>query len=86
MDKCYYGYLKNPLELQKSSSGGFAASIAKYAIQVKGVVYGVAYTPDYKGGEFIRATTESDIQRLLGSKYIYANSAKIRGGGGYLTI
>ena len=79
MDKCYYGYLKNPLELQKASSGGFAASIAKYAIQVKGVVYGVAYTPDYKEAEFIRVTTESDIQRLLGSKYIYANSSAIRG-------
>lgn len=70
MDKCYYGSLKDRMELRKSSSGGFAASIAKYAIQKQGIVYGVAYTSDFKAAEFIRATTEKDIQRLLGSKYI----------------
>lgn len=33
MDKCYYGFLKDTNELCNSSSGGFGASIAKYAIQ-----------------------------------------------------
>lgn len=32
MDKCYYGFLKDTNELCNSSSGGFGASIAKYAI------------------------------------------------------
>ena len=56
MDKCYYGSLKDVNELRKSSSGGFAASVAKYVIQKHGVIYGVAYTSDFKGAEFIRAT------------------------------
>ena len=82
MDKCYYGSLKNDKELCESSSGGFAASIAKYAIQRQGVVYGVAYTSDYKGAEFIRATKNEDIQKLQGSKYIHADTTLIKFGGG----
>lgn len=82
MDKCYYGSLKDTNELRKSSSGGFATSIAKYVIQKQGIIYGVAYTPDFKGAEFIRATSEKDIQRLCGSKYIYTDNSEIKWGGG----
>ena len=84
MDKCYYGSLKNDDELKKSSSGGFATSISNYVIMNRGVVYGVAYTSDYKGAEFIRVTAKEDIKRLVGSKYIYADNTQIKPGGGYI--
>lgn len=86
MDKCYYGSLKDVNEVRKSSSGGLAASIAKHVIQRSGIVYGVAYTSDFKGAEYIRATSEQDLQKLLGSKYIYADNTQIRWGGDSLTI
>lgn len=52
-----------------------AASITKYAIKKHGVVYGVSYTSDFRGVEFIRVTTIEEAQKLLGSKYIYADSS-----------
>ena len=82
MEKCYYGSINDIDELRKSSSGGFAASISKYAISKQGVVYGVAYTRDFKAAEFIRAASEEDIQKLLGSKYIQADNSRINSGGG----
>ena len=81
MDKCYYGFLKDTNELCNSSSGGFGASIAKYAIQKDGILYGVSYTSDFKNAEFIRVTSKGDIQKLLGSKYIYADNSQIKTGG-----
>lgn len=84
MDKCYYGFLKDTNELCNSSSGGFGASIAKYAIQKDGIVYGVSYTSDFKNAEFIRVTSKGDIQKLLGSKYIYADNSQIKTGDVYM--
>lgn len=84
MDKCYYGSMKDLSELQKSSSGGFATSIAKYVIQRRGVVYGVAYTSDFRGAEYIRATTDSDMQKLVAqSIYMQITCILLRGGGNY---
>lgn len=81
MQACYCGYLESADRVRKSSSGGLATAIANQIIAKNGIVYGVAYTSDFKGAEFIRVTTEEDVQKLVGSKYICANSTKIGGVG-----
>lgn len=85
MDKCYYGSLKDVNELRKSSSGGFAASVAKYVIQKHGVIYGVAYTSDFKGAEFIRAT-QNKISKGFLVRNIFMLIIRRLNRGGYLKI
>ncbi|MDE5995258.1 MAG: Coenzyme F420 hydrogenase/dehydrogenase, beta subunit C-terminal domain [Oscillospiraceae bacterium] len=84
MEKCYYGCLHDADELKKSSSGGFATSIAKYAIKNQAVVYGVSYTSDFKGAEYIRASSNEDLIKMIGSKYICANNSQIIKAGGII--
>lgn len=81
MKECYCGYLQNNEEVRRSSSGGLATAIARHIVGKHGIVYGVAYTSDFKSAEFIRVTTAEDVQKLIGSKYICANTMKIGGWG-----
>ncbi len=80
MDKCYLISMNDPVLLRKSSSGGLGAAVAEYMVKKPGVVYGVSYTADFKRAEFVRATTEQEIDKLLGSKYIYADDGALFGG------
>lgn len=83
MDKCYYGSLKDVNEVRKSSSGGLAASIAKHVIQRSGIVYGVAYTSDFKGAEYIRATSNKIFKNFLARSIFTRIIRKFDGGGGW---
>lgn len=67
---CYAGFLKNKDLLKKSSSGGIATALAKTIIACGGVVFGVAYTQDFKMAEFISCETNYDIDKIRGTKYI----------------
>ncbi len=74
--KAYCGYIKNSSLLKTSASGGLATAMALSVISRQGVVYGVSYTADFKGAEYIRVTCEEDIARLQSSKYIKAKMSK----------
>lgn len=71
--KTYCGYINDPNKLKASASGGLATAMAEEAIANGGLVYGVAYTADFKNAEYIRATDNKSIDLLKGSKYIKAH-------------
>lgn len=59
------------------SSGGLATGIARAFIKNGGVVYGAAYTKDYKGVKYIRVSDENMLNLLKGSKYSQAEKDMI---------
>lgn len=67
--KTYCGYIKDEAVLMKSSSGGIATAMSMKVLSECGIVYGAAYTHDFKGVEYIRVDNEKDLKRLQSSKY-----------------
>ncbi len=67
--KAYCGYLKDESVLMKSSSGGIATAMSMKVLSECGIVYGAAYTHNFKGVEYIRVDNEKDLKRLQSSKY-----------------
>jgi coenzyme F420-reducing hydrogenase beta subunit len=65
----YAVWNKDPLLLSKSTSGGAFGALAKQVLNGKGIVYGVAYSEDLLVNH-IRVTTEDELQKLHGSKYV----------------
>jgi coenzyme F420-reducing hydrogenase beta subunit len=66
----YAAYMKDSEELLQSASGGAAAALMKAVIQQDGVVFGVAYTGDYRGAVTVKADTLTELSRLKDSKYM----------------
>ena len=66
----YSGYIKDDSKLVSSASGGVATALSEKIIEHGGVVFGVAYTQDYRGAEYICAESLSDLNKMKGSKYI----------------
>ena len=55
-----------------SSSGAIFSSLAEYALEQQGVVYGVAMSEDCYFAEFISITSKEELTKLRGSKYLQA--------------
>ena len=60
----------------KSSSGGMAAVISEAWIRKGGIVYGAAFVRPFNF-QHIRCTTEEELVRLRGSKYVQSSIAGI---------
>lgn len=72
-EKAIAGYSKKQDEIKASASGSLATAISKGFIQeLHGAVYGVAYTSDFLGAEYRRATTFEELECFRTSKYIQA--------------
>lgn len=71
------GWTKSKEMLAKSSSGGFATALSLEFLKAGGIVYGVAYTSDYRGAEYIRADDIDEIEKLRTSKYVQSRKKKI---------
>ena len=71
--KGFCGHLKDETKLKNCASGGFATALYEKILKNGGVGYGVAYTPDFKGAEYIRITKSEEIKKLQTSKYIKAS-------------
>lgn len=65
----YIAINKNEKEKRNSSSGGMFYPIAKYVIEKKGVVFGVAFDKSLKA-HHTYAETLKDVQKFQGSKYV----------------
>ncbi len=54
----------------KSSSGGIFTLLAQTVLNRGGVVFGAAFTKDFKGVEHIAVSSSSELYKLQGSKYL----------------
>ncbi len=62
-------YSKDELTIKKSSSGGIFYELAKYILANNGIVFGAAFSEDFKK-VYIKSTDEVSIDKLLRSKYV----------------
>lgn len=69
----YGGFLNDASERGSVSSGGFATAISKYFINKGGVVWGVAYSNDFRCTEYVCIQSLDDIEKLKNSKYAQAS-------------
>ena len=65
----YAGYLEDEKELVSCASGGLATALSEKFIRGGGVVYGCAYSEDFRRVEYVRAACREEIGRLKTSKY-----------------
>lgn len=56
-----------------SSSGGIFALLAKKIISENGIVFGAAFSDDYKAVHHITAVNNSELQKMYGSKYVQSD-------------
>ncbi len=63
--------------LKLSSSGGIFTELSKIYLNKAGVVFGAAYTDDYKSVLHICVDNEKDLDKLRGSKYAQSNTYEI---------
>lgn len=70
--KAYSGYLTEPGQLVRSSSGGAAWALSRAVIARGGTVFGVAYTEDFRSARYDCAVTEEELEKFRTSKYISA--------------
>lgn len=68
--KCYAAF-NNDIETQEnSSSGGVFSLIAEKILSEGGVVFGAAFTEDFKAVEHIAIENKEQLPMLMGSKYL----------------
>lgn len=68
---------KNGLIRKNSSSGGLFWCFSQWVFQNNGVVVGVALTKDSLKAQHIVATSEEELQTLMGSKYLQSEKGNI---------
>ncbi len=59
-------------DLKRSASGGLATAISREFVNKCGIVYGVAYTDNFRGVKYLRATSIEELEPFRGSKYVQA--------------
>lgn len=62
---------------QMSSSGGLFSLFADYVLSKGGVVCGAAYSSDYMHVNHIIISSEDDLQKLRGSKYVQSDTGTV---------
>ena len=67
--KAYSGYFNDDEKLLQSSSGGAATIISELILTGGGVIFGSAYSADFRSPEFALIERKEDLHRLKGSKY-----------------
>ena len=73
----YASSVSDVTELQKSASGGVASAVSRKIISDGGVVFGVAYSPDFTRAEYKKAETLAELEAFRSSKYIQAEKGRI---------
>jgi len=69
----YAGSMKEKEDLISCASGGIATDMARGFVRTGGVVYGAAYSTDWKTVEYIRCDHIEELERLKTSKYAQAD-------------
>lgn len=73
LEEAYSASLANKDDLLRSASGGAAYALGMSQLSLGGVVYGVAYTKDFRSAEYVRVERKSDLVKLQDSKYFHAD-------------
>lgn len=68
---------KNDLDTISCSSGGLATAISNEFLDQGGIVYGAAYSDDYKKVIYLRTNSKKELEKLKGSKYAQAEKGNI---------
>ena len=69
----YWAKSNNLEEILRSSSGGLFALLAHHVFAAGGLVVGASWSKDYSAIEHTIATTESDLDSLMRSKYVQSH-------------
>lgn len=72
--ECYAAYNKNMAIRMKSSSGAVFSALALSILNDKGVVYGSAFTEDFKKVVVQSAENPVQLESLYGSKYLQSDT------------
>lgn len=72
--ECYAAYNKNLVTRMKSSSGAVFSALAMSGLNDKGVVYGSAFTEDFKKVVIQGAENPAQLESLYGSKYLQSDT------------
>ena len=83
--KAYSGHFVDREKTLSSASGGAAYAFAEKIIEDGGVVFGVAYSHDFKSAEYRCIENKSDLRLLCGSKYC-ETSKKVLVDGEYISV
>ena len=75
IQEVYGARVKDNDMIMNSSSGGLFAVFAKYILSKKGVVFGAAYCDD-NAVRHICISSENDLYKLQGSKYVQSDTMK----------
>lgn len=70
-EKAYAAYTNNVNDRHTCASGGIATVISRYFIENGDVVFGSAFGDD-NNLQIVMATSDDDIEKLKGSKYVYS--------------
>lgn len=71
--RAFAGSLKDENVLKSVASGGAATALAEQAVRDGGVVFGVAFAPDFRSAEYRMAESPEDLEKLKDSKYAVPN-------------
>lgn len=71
-EHCYAVIAKNKYR-EKASSGGVFPALASYIIEKNGVVFGAAFNDDYSAVKHIAVDKQSDLSKILKSKYVQSD-------------
>lgn len=73
----FAGRVKNDSDLQTVASGGICTALSEAIIVTGGVVYGAAYSSDFKSACVSRVDKVADLDKLKGSKYFQTSKGDI---------
>lgn len=68
--KCYAAYNNDDITKDNSSSGGIFTLLAEKVLSCGGVIFGAAFTHDFKAVEHIAIQSIEELPLLRGSKYL----------------
>lgn len=75
--KIFAGYTKNKDDLLNRTSGGVATELAILYLESGGIVYGVAYSENFKNAKHVRVNNVEDLKKIVGTKYVQADMQDI---------
>ena len=67
---CYGGFIKEQKIRTESSSGGIFTAIAQQVLSQNGVVFGAAFSNDFKSVKHIAIKNIGELDKFRGSKYV----------------